>query len=161
MKEKSNTNFLMSVFVLALPMLTGVLSSQISGMGGGQAMPYPNKPPLVPPGQVFPIVWTILYVLMGISFYLVVNAQADKKNKRVAKTIFYIQLFFNFIWPIVFFRFVQCKLAFIIICLLLFFIILNIIAFKRIHKIAGYLLIPYLIWVAFALYLNLGFCILN
>ena len=161
MKENSKSNFLTSLFALALPTVVGVLSSRISGMGAGSVTPYPNKPPLVPPGQVFPIVWTILYALMGIAFYLVVNAQVDKKNKKIAKSIFYMQLFLNFIWPIFFFRLQLCSIAFVIICLLLFVIILTIIVFGRIHRLAGYLLVPYLIWVAFALYLNLGFCILN
>lgn len=161
MKEKSKSNVFTSLFALALPTIVGVLSSRISGMGQGQVTPYPNKPPFVPPGQVFPVVWTILYALMGIAFYFVVNAQVHKQNKKIAKLVFYIQLFLNFIWSIVFFKLEQCFGAFIIICFLFFTIVLNIIVFGRIHKLAGYLLIPYLLWVAFALYLNLGFCILN
>ena len=157
----SSASFPYSIFALALPTIVGVISSRISGMGQGQVTPFPNKPPLVPPGKVFPIVWTILYALMGIAFYLVVNAQVDPKSKQVAKIIFYVQLFLNFIWSIAFFNLKQCTLAFVIICLLLFMIILNVIVFGRIHRLAGYLLIPYLLWVAFALYLNLGFCILN
>lgn len=153
--------FFPSLFALALPTIVGALSARLSGMGNGQVTPFPNKPPLVPPGQVFPIVWTILYALMGIAFYLVVKSQTDKKSLKIAKLIFYIQLFLNFLWSIAFFRFQQCELAFIIISLLLFMIILNIIVFGRIHRLAGYLLVPYLLWVAFALYLNLGFCILN
>lgn len=153
--------FFPSLFALALPTVVGVLSSSLSRMGSSQVTPYPNKPPLVPPGQVFPIVWTILYALMGIAFYLVLNAQPDKQNLKIAKLIFYVQLFFNFIWSIFFFRFQQCKIAFVIICLLIFTIVLNIIVFGRIHRLAGYLLVPYFLWVAFALYLNLGFCILN
>ncbi len=158
---KSKSKLCTSLFALVLPTLVGILSSRLSRMGASQVTPYPNKPPLVPPGQVFPIVWTILYALMGIAFYLVVNAHDDKKSLQIAKIVFYLQLLLNFSWSIVFFRLQLCSVAFVIVCLLLFMIVINIIVFKRIHRLAGYLLIPYLLWVAFALYLNLGFCILN
>lgn len=161
MKKSSKPKVLTSLFALVLPTLVGVLSSRISGMGADQVTPYPNKPPFVPPGQVFPIVWTILFALMGIAFYLVINAKTNKKSLQIARIIFYLQLLLNFSWSIFFFRFQMCSAAFVIICLLLFMIALNILVFGRIHRLAGYLLIPYLLWVAFALYLNLGFCILN
>lgn len=155
------TNFLTSLFLLAVPTFVGTLSSQFSSMGQGVVTPYPNQPPLVPPASVFPVVWTILYALMGIALYLVVNADYDKKGKKIAVSLFAMQLLFNFLWPIVFFRLEMCGLALVINCILLFLILLTIIVFGRIKKVAGYLLIPYLIWVAFAVYLNLGFCILN
>lgn len=154
-------NILTSLFLLGLPTLAGVVSSCISGMGQGQMTPYLNKPPLVPPAQVFSIVWTILYALMGVAFYLVVKAEVDKESKKIAVTFFLMQLFLNFIWPIVFFRLQLCWVAFLIICILLFLVFITVIVFGRIKKVAGYLLIPYLLWIAFALYLNFGFCILN
>ncbi|MBR3770882.1 MAG: tryptophan-rich sensory protein [Clostridium sp.] len=160
MKNKK-TGILTSIFLLALPTLVGLLSSRISGMGQGQMTPYPIKPPLTPPGAVFPIVWTILYALMGIALYLVVNAQIDKQDKKIAVVIFMMQLFFNFIWTIAFFRLQMCWLSFIIICVLLFLIFLTVLVFGRINRLSAYILIPYLLWVTFALYLNLGYCILN
>lgn len=159
--QSKKTGILTSLFVLTFPTLVGVLSSRISGMGQGQMTPYPIKPPLTPPGAVFPIVWTVLYALMGIALYLVVNAQTDKQNKKIGIMIFMLQLFFNFIWTIVFFRLELCWVAFIIICILLFLIVLTIKVFGRINRTSGYILVPYLLWVAFALYLNLGYCVLN
>lgn len=159
--QSKRTGLLTSIFLLALPTIVGVLSSRISGMGQGQMIPYPIKPPLTPPGAVFPIVWTILYALMGVSLYLIVNSNIDKQNKKIAVLIFMMQLFFNFIWTIVFFRLKLCQVAFVIICILLFLILLTILAFKKINKPAAYILIPYLVWVAFATYLNLGYCVLN
>ena len=145
MKNKK-TGILTSIFLLALPTLVGLLSSRISGMGQGQMTPYPIKPPLTPPGAVFPIVWTILYALMGIALYLVVNAQIDKQDKKIAVVIFMMQLFFNFIWTIAFFRLQMCWLSFIIICVLLFLIFLTVLVFGRINRLSAYILIPYLLW---------------
>lgn len=160
MKNKK-TGILTSIFLLALPTLVGLLSSRISGMGQGQMTPYPIKPPLTPPSAVFPIVWTILFALMGVALYLVVNAQIDKQDKKIAVVIFMMQLFFNFLWTIVFFRLQMCWLSFVIICVLLFLIFLTVLVFGRINRLSAYILIPYLLWVTFALYLNLGYCILN
>ena len=117
-----------------------------------------QKPPLAPPGNLFPIVWTILYILMGISYgILKVNKLTDKK----IDIIYYSQLFVNALWSIIFFIFKLRLFAFIWILLLLSLIIIMTIKFYKENKIAGLIQIPYIIWVIFATYLNLGYYILN
>ena len=117
------------------------------------------KPPLAPPSILFPIVWTILYILMGISSYMIFNS--DDYMKDSALKIYLLQLGLNFIWPIFFFLLKLRLAALIIISLLLITIAYMIIKFYRINKTSAYLQIPYLLWVSFATYLNLGFYILN
>ena len=114
-----------------------------------------NKPPLAPPGWLFPIVWTILYILMGISAYLVYSADAPQEDKEKALSVYIYQLFFNFLWSIVFFNFQARLLAFFILIILWILIVLMIISFGKISKLAAILQIPYLLWVTFAGYLNL------
>lgn len=113
-----------------------------------------EQPPLAPPAILFPIVWSILYILMGISAYLV------SKNGPVPK-IYYIQLFVNALWSIIFFVFKLRLLAFIWIILLIILVIKMIIEFYKIDKLSSYLQIPYLLWIIFASYLNLGIYLLN
>jgi len=117
-----------------------------------------NKPPLTPPRIVFPIAWTILYLLMGIASYL---ASSDfKQNKK--GFIFYIaQLVFNFFWSIIFFNYKQYLFAYIWIILLWALIVLTFVYFYKENKVAGILLIPYILWVTFASYLNLAIYLLN
>lgn len=126
-----------------------------SGMAAYAMM---NKLALSPPEWVFPVVWTILYVLMGIASYLVLTSG---KPNDAALTVYAIQLFFNFFWSILFFRLGLCVTAFIWLVLLWFLILGTTVLFYRIVKAAGYLMIPYLLWVAFAGYLNLSICLLN
>lgn len=116
-------------------------------------------PPLSPPGILFPIVWTILYVLMGISSALIYNENRNDKNK--ALLTYGISLFFNFTWSLIFFNMRNFFFAFIWIIFLFVSILQTIIEYFKINKIAAYLQIPYLLWVAFAGYLNLGIWILN
>ena len=117
------------------------------------------KPPLAPPSILFPIVWTILYILMGIGSYMIY--ESDNYEKDDALKIYLLQLGINFIWPIFFFLLKLRLISLIIIILLLIAIILMITKFYKINKTSAYLQIPYLIWVLFATYLNFGFYILN
>ena len=117
------------------------------------------KPPLAPPSILFPIVWTILYILMGISSYMIYESENYEKDD--ALKIYLLQLVINFIWPIFFFLLKLRLISLIIIILLLIAIILMITKFYKINKTSAYLQIPYLIWVLFATYLNFGFYILN
>lgn len=118
-----------------------------------------NQPPLSPPGWIFPIVWTILYILMGISAYLIYESSSPHKEK--ALTIYGWQLFFNFLWSIVFFNLQNILLALVILIILWILIIVMIKSFKQISPLAAWLQIPYLLWVTFAGYLNLMLLILN
>lgn len=122
-----------------------------------------NQPFLSPPAWLFPVAWTILYILMGIASYLIYkNKNVFFYKERDNALIFYIvQLIFNFVWSIIFFNMKQYVFAFIWLILLWIFILLLIINAKKVNKIAYYLLIPYIIWVTFAGYLNLMIAILN
>lgn len=117
------------------------------------------KPPLSPPGWIFPIVWTILFTLMGISAYIIY--QSDSKEKEEALRIYALQLMVNFFWSLVFFNWQAYLLAFIILIILWLLIFLMIRKFSEINPCAGKLQIPYLLWVTFAGYLNLGIYLLN
>lgn len=120
---------------------------------------YLDKPSLSPPAIVFPIVWTILYILMGVSSYLIYESNSEKKDN--ALIIYGIQLVLNFFWTIIFFLLNLRLLAFIWIIILLIFVVLMIVSFYKINKKAAYLQIPYLLWVIFATYLNYMLYILN
>lgn len=113
------------------------------------------KPPLSPPSYLFPIVWTILFVLMGISAGMVY-----KKSGSVP-FIYRLSLVVNFLWSIIFFNMEAYLFAFVWLLLLLVLIIITIIEYYKIDKTAAYLQIPYLIWVAFAGYLNFFIWYLN
>lgn len=142
---------------IALPLAVGGASAFLT-RGGMETFKTLDKPALSPPGWLFPVVWTILYILMGIASYIVLEADALKKS---ALTFYGIQLVFNFFWPIIFFN-LECYLfAFIWLVLLWIFIFITLIMFYKISKPAGYLLIPYLLWVTFAGYLNLFIYFLN
>ena len=118
-----------------------------------------NRPKLAPPGYIFPIVWTILYVLMGISSYLI--HRSNHKNKETALIIYYCQVLINFSWPIFFFNYQNFLLALAILFILNILVIVLIKVTYSINHLASYLLIPYLIWILFALYLNFWIFIHN
>lgn len=144
---------------VAIPLAVGGLAGLLS-RGGMEVFASLEKPPLSPPGWLFPVVWTVLYVLMGIASYLVFTSGADRKTVGSALRVYGVQLVVNFLWPIFFFNFGWYLFSFIWLLLLL----LILITFARFWKIsipAACLLIPYLIWVVFAGYLNLGVALLN
>lgn len=118
-----------------------------------------NKPPFSPPSIVFPIFWTIFYILMGISIYRIV--QKNPKDVSEAKLIYYVQLITNALWTPIFFGFKEYFLAFLWIIMLIVFVSAMIIKFYKIDKISSYIQVPYLIWLIFAAYLNFGVVVLN
>ena len=138
---------------IALPLLVGLISGLLTrnAMQDFQTL---VKPPLAPPGRLFPVVWTILYTLMGISAYLIQTSSADPEVKSDALMIYRYQLIVNFLWPVLFFSFGWYLFAFAWILLLWGLVILMIWDFSKISKTAAYLNIPYLIWLTFAAYLN-------
>ncbi|MEI8067750.1 MAG: TspO/MBR family protein [Candidatus Shapirobacteria bacterium] len=119
-----------------------------------------NKPELLPPNGIFGPVWTILYILMGVSLYFVWTAKT-KKSKKVAFSVFGIQLVLNLLWSIIFFNYHWLFLAVIEILLLWVMILVNIVKFRVISEKASWLLYPYLIWVTFASYLTISVWLLN
>lgn len=118
-----------------------------------------NKPNLAPPSIIFPIVWTILYILMGISSYLIYISK--NPNKINALKIYALQLVINFIWPLLFFNNKLYLISFIWIIFLWLIVLAMIIAFSKINHFAGILQVPYLLWVTFASYLNIMVYLLN
>ena len=141
---------------ILLPVLIGALVGLITS----ESMDYNmlSKPAFAPPGAVFPIVWTILYILMGISYgILKTNNQTDEEIDR----IYYIQLAINALWSIIFFTLKWRLFAFVWIILLAITVIYMIMKFYNKNKISGLLQIPYILWILFATYLNFGFYILN
>ena len=153
-------NYKLLAICIAIPLWAGALSS-LATQNNITTFQTLTKPPLTPPGIIFPIVWTILYTLMGISSYLVLTSNATTLDKATAITAYGLQLFLNILWPIFFFRFELYLFSFFVIVVLWLFILQTIRLFYSISKTSAYLLIPYLIWVTFAAYLNLGFVILN
>ncbi len=117
-----------------------------------------QKPFLAPPSILFPIVWTILYILMGVSYGIL---ESKSLIEPKTKFIYYLQLFVNATWSIIFFTLKWRLFAFIWIILLDLLVIIMIIEFYKKNKIAGLIQIPYLLWVLFASYLNLAVYLLN
>lgn len=148
------------VVCIAIPLLIGAVSAVIT-QGEMEAFGALNQPALSPPAWLFPVVWSILYILMGIASYLVYVSDASEDAKGRALLLYGVQLFFNFFWSIIFFNFKTYLFAFIWLLVLWVLIILTIRSFYKISKPAAYLLIPYLLWVTFAAYLNFGVYILN
>lgn len=120
------------------------------------------QPPLAPPSFLFPIVWTVLYILMGISAAMI-YLERDNKPAEVSRAliVYAVNLFLNFFWSIIFFNMRAFLFSFIWLILLWITILIMIIKFYRIKPVAGLLQIPYLLWVTFAGYLNLAIYILN
>lgn len=155
---KSNLKWKSLLINIAVPLLTGAIASLISREGFKE---YSNvlQPALSPPGWLFPIVWTILYILMGISTYLIY--EKDKTINKPALILYAIQLAINFIWPVFFFGFKAYLFSFILLIVLTLFVVTMIIFFYKENKLSGLIQIPYLLWLIFASYLNLSVFILN
>lgn len=149
------------IISIAIALLVGGLSALLtkSGMEEYQKV---NQPPLSPPMIVFPIVWTILFTLMGISSAIIYEkGKYDDVEIGSAIRIYGLNLIVNFFWSIIFFNLGAYLFAFIWLLLLLVIIILMIVEFYKISKIAALIQIPYLLWVAFAGYLNFMIYLLN
>ncbi len=120
------------------------------------------RPPLAPPAILFPIVWTVLYILMGISAAIIYQRRAEEPAAvRDALTVYGMSLVVNFAWSIIFFRFRAFLVAFLWLLFLLYLILRTIFAYRKISPPAAYLQIPYALWVAFAGYLNFAIWLLN
>ena len=148
------------IMCLAIPLAVGGLSALLT-RGSMKAFGELNQPPLSPPAWLFPVVWTILYLVMGYSLYLVLTSRSGSDTIGRAVTLFGIQLFFNFFWSIFFFNFKLYFFSFgwlLVLWAMIFFMIL---AFYKASKTAALINLPYLVWVSFAGYLNLGIAILN
>ncbi len=142
----------------AARMISGLVAFQILG---GKFTGY-KKPSFTPPDYVFGPAWTVLYALMGIASYRVWKIrQHDQKRAKKALNFYSAQLFFNFLWSIIFFGLRYRGLAFLEILVLLILIVQTTVEFFKLDKIAGYLMIPYFLWVSFATILNYSIWQLN
>lgn len=150
-------NFKKLILIIIGTILVGSVFS-FCVMGSMKEFDLLIKPPLEPPSIVFPIAWFILYTLMGISIYMISESNKDKKNSYI---LYIIQLLFNSFWTLFFFCLNLRLFSFLWILILILLVVLMIIEFYRINKKAALLQIPYLLWLIFASYLNLGIYLLN
>lgn len=150
------SNFKIFAKSIAIPVIVGVIIGAItSGPIKYNTLIQPN---FAPPSILFPIVWTILYILMGVSYGIL---ESNSLLNQEAKFIYYLQLFVNALWSIFFFTLEWRLFAFIWLLLLIVFVIIMIIKFYNQNKVAGLLQIPYLLWILFASYLNFSIYLLN
>ncbi len=145
---------------IAIPLAVGGLSALLT-QSAMQKFNSLNQPPLAPPSWLFPVVWTVLFVLMGIASALVYMADVPREQKKSALTLYGVQLAMNFLWSIVFFNFGAYLFAFVWLLALLAVIIATAVKFRKISKPADWMLIPYILWVCFAGYLNFAIYLLN
>lgn len=163
---KKVERFGMLIFFIFIAQLAGILGSIFTVSGGGSWYKDLAKPWFTPPSWVFGPVWSFLFILMGISVYLVWEnshhlKKTTKKKSNIAFLLFGVQLFFNALWSWFFFGLKNPLLAFIELIFLLGAIGTTIIIFYRIRKISAYLLLPYFFWVIFAGILNITIVLLN
>ena len=149
------------VISILIPLLVGAVAGLFtsSGVKGWYALA--NKPWFNPPDWIFAPVWTGLYIMMGIAFFLIWRAAADKTIKQTAMILFVVQLVINFFWSFIFFRLQQPGWAFAEIILMWVTILLTILSFGKISATAAWLMVPYICWVSFASVLNYNIWKLN
>lgn len=160
MKTFLKNNLLTILIFLLIPLAVGGLSALLS-MPIAHTKLYETltKPPLSPPAYVFPIVWTILYLLMGVSSYLIYKSGSADRSDALFN--YGVQLFVNFFWPIIFFYFSAYFAALVWLVFLWILVFHMIQQFVEIRPVAGWLQIPYLTWLSFAAYLNFAIYLLN
>ena len=154
--SKLNLYIINIVLPLAIGSLSGLLT--MDSMDFYRQMV--QKPPLAPPAWIFPAVWTILYVLMGISSAIIWQTPSGKERDR-GLNLYYAQLIVNFFWSLIFFNGQAFGFAAIWLILLWILVALMILQFRKVHKLAAALQIPYLIWLTFAAYLNIWIWAVN
>lgn len=145
---------------VTIPLIVGGISALIT-MGSMKDFAALNQPPLSPPGWLFPIVWSVLYILMGIASYVAIKTPSAPNIVKDALKAYFLQLGFNFFWSVIFFTLGAYEIAFLWLLALLALVILTTVRFFRIDKLAGALMIPYIVWVSFAGYLNLAITYVN
>ena len=157
MKQKLRPYIISVAFSVGMGLLSALLTR-----GNMDIYKEVVTPPLSPPSFLFPIVWTVLYILMGISAGMIyTNRKALPKQKKSALFTYAVSLVVNFLWSIIFFNLRAFFFAFIWLLLLLLLIIATFLQYRKINKTASYLQIPYAVWVTFAGYLNLGIWAMN
>lgn len=157
MKNRKIVNVLLIISPILVGLASSILTSEMMKKYGEI-----NKPALSPPTILFPVVWTILYLLMGIGAALVyTNDSNNKENKNLGLIFHFIQLVLNFFWSIIFFKAQKYLMAFIWLILLWLSVMSMLQNYKKVSRTAYLLNIPYIVWLTFAGYLNLAVYILN
>lgn len=154
-------NYKRLIISLVLPQLAGMIGSLFTISAIPTWYAGLTKPALNPPGWIFAPVWTALYALMGIAAFIIWKKGLNRKDVKIALGIFIGQLALNTLWSIIFFGFHSPGWAFVDIILLWLAIVWTMVVFYKISKPAAYLLLPYILWVSFASYLNFMIWILN
>lgn len=157
MKRISLGTLMLALFI---PLVVGAASAALTArqMAAYGSM---SKPPLSPPAWVFSVAWTILYIIMGLASYFVFTSENQDKSRTSALFLYMLQLVMNFMWSIIFFGWTMYMLAFIWLLIMWGIVIICAFCFFSIKKTAGYLMIPYILWLTFAAYLNLGAYLLS
>lgn len=172
--DSMKTNWKVLIISILIPLAVGTVAGLLT-MGGMEQFQILEKPPLAPPAWLFPVVWTILYTLMGISSYLIyitecpggnanakdTNSVCDTEQKKKALNLYGYQLVVNFLWPVFFFNFGWYGFSYLWLLLLCVLVAIIIWEFNKISRTAALLNLPYLLWLSIAAYLNLGIWILN
>ena len=157
MKQKTKT----FIFYVATALAVGLLSALLTN-GGANVFDQAFEPPLLPPAWLFPVVWTILFTLMGVSAAKIrLDTTAPPKQINSALSTYTLSLVVNFFWSIIFFKLKWFLFAFLWLLLLLFLIAQTITKYRKINKTAALLQLPYLLWVGFAGYLTFAIWWLN
>lgn len=163
-EKRTFKHFLIATGIILLPLVVGLVASALTGntmMEFGRL----KQPPLAPPAWLFPVAWTILYILMGVASYLIYRlnpkTKAEKKLQTAELIIYFVQLFFNFMWTIFFFRLEMRWFAFGWLIVMWLMILALICMCAKNRKAAAWCLVPYLLWCTFASYLNIMIAILN
>ncbi len=159
MPKKHTKLWAVAVSIL-IPLAVGGLSALLT-RDGMRLFALMRKPPLAPPAWAFPAAWTALYIMMGAASYLVYASGASRVRRERALTFYALQLGMNFFWSIVFFSLEMYLTAFIWLVGMWMLILICTVLFWHIDRRAGRLMLPYLVWVAFAGYLNMGIFLLN
>jgi len=157
MNKTLTLKFLISIL---LPLSLGAIAGMFTSQSVPEWYATLNRPSFNPPNWIFGPVWTTLYILMGISFFLVWKQEESKVRNR-AILIFLLQLLLNFAWSFIFFYFNMIGLALVEIILLWISIVMMLVVFYKIKPLASYINIPYLLWVTFATVLNASYYFLN
>ncbi len=163
-KKHPVRNFLVAVVMIMLPLVGGSIITLFT-INAQEAFGSFQQPPLALPAWLFPVVWTILYIMMGVASYLIYRTQtkkpAEKRLKTAELTLFYIQLAFNFVWTLLFFNADLKYFAFAWLIVMWSMILVLMILCWRNQRKATWLFLPYLLWCTFAAYLNIAIAILN
>ncbi len=150
----------MLILNLIIPLIIGALAG---GLTRGSIVQYDALvlPPFAPPSWVFPVVWLVLYLMMGTANWLVAKADIPREEKKHAEILYAVQLAVNFVWPLIFFNTDQYGTAFLWLLLLLALVLVMTAAAAKVNRIAAWLLVPYILWLLYAGYLNYAVWRLN